>query len=236
MDMHRWSLLAVAALLVAGCAAMPQQHNVKEVRICNAADCDAASQKYSVGQLLNGFAQLLKTNEGENVTICSSNPKTRACESVGFCYFVLGGILPGNGCSKSIAFREIAIAGQQGQISLKANMPLTFIWTPVVCDTMTGTFSVDSPDEISLEFRPYYCNWMVVGNMSATFNFAVESIDLSHGQISGYWSHAVKGTGNGRGSGYVVLQFPKAMTGGENWLAGRAQLPLSGSKVLRAAP
>ena len=106
MDMHRWSLLAVAALLVAGCAAMPQQHNVKEVRICNAADCDAASQKYSVGQLLNGFAQLLKTNEGENVTICSSNPKTRACESVGFCYFVLGGILPGNGCSKSIAFSE----------------------------------------------------------------------------------------------------------------------------------
>ena len=101
---------------------------------------------------------------------------------------------------------------------------------------MAGTFSVDSPDEIFPEFRPYYRNWMVAGKMSATFNFAVESIDLSHGQISGYWSHAVNETGNGRGSGYVVLQFPKAMTGGEKRLAGRAQLPLSGSKFLRAAP
>lgn len=233
MDMHRWPLLAVAVLLIAGCAAIPQQHNVKEVRICNAADCDAAGQKYSAGQLLAGFRQLLKANEGEPVTICNSDPKARTCESVGFCYFVLGGILPGNGCAKSIVFNEIAISPNSNQLSLKAKMPLTFIWTPVSCDTMTGTLSVHAPDKISIEFQPYYCNWMKVGPMTATFNFAVESLDLSRGQIGVYLSHAVKGGGNGRGSGYVMLKFPKSMPDADNWLAGQPLLPAAGKQLTR---
>jgi hypothetical protein len=60
-----------------------------------------------------------------------------------------------------------------------------------------------------------------VGTMSATFTMALDSLDLDRGQIGGYWSHAVKGTGNGRGSGYAVLKFPKAMPDGENWLASQ---------------
>lgn len=232
MGTNRWSLLVttLAALLVAGCTAIPQQHAVKAVHICTTKDCDSADQKYSTAQLLAGFQQLLKANEGEQVTICDSDPKTRACESVGFCYFVLGGILPGNGCSKSIVFNEIAIGTQPGQLSLKATMPLTFIWTPVTCDAMTGTLSVHSPDEISIEFRPYYCNWMVVGNMAATLNFAVESLDLSRGQVGVYLSHAVKGTGNGRGSGYAVLKFPKAMPSGDNWLVEQPRAPEAGRR------
>lgn len=228
MGKHRWSLLvaAVAALLVSGCVAIPQQKFVKEVHICTADDCDTANHKYSAEQLLAGFQQLLKANEGEKVTICDSDPKTRACESVGFCYFVLGGTLPGNGCSQSIVFSEIAMGNQPGQLALKADMPLTFIWTPLKCASMTGTLSVRSADEISFEFQPYYCNWMAVGNMSATFNFAVESLDLSRGQVGGYASHAVKGTGNGRGSGYVILKFQKAMPGGDNWLVGQPVPPL----------
>ncbi len=230
MDTNRWSLLVtiVAALLVAGCTAIPQQQAVKTVHVCTAADCGSTDQKYSTVQLLAGFQQLLKANEGEPVTICNSDPKTRTCESVGFCYFVLGGILPGNGCAKSIVFSEIAIGKQPGQLSLKAKMPLTFIWTPVACDTMTGTLSVHAPNEISIEFQPYYCNWMVVGNMAATLNFAVESIDLSRGQVGVYLSHAVKGTGNGRGSGYAVLKFPKTMPDGDNWLVEQPKVPVAG--------
>lgn len=229
MSMHRWLLpvAVVAVLLFSGCAAIPQQHNVKQVHICNAKDCDTAGRKYSAGQLLTGFQQLLKANEGEKVTICSSNPKTRNCESVGVCQFVLGGIIPGNGCSQNMVFSEIAMGKQAGQIDLKANMPLTFIWTPMNCATTDATLSVRSPDEISLDFQPRFCSWMVVGTMSATFNLAVESIDLNHGQISGYWSHAVKGTGNGRGSGYLVLKFPKAMPSGENWLDAQPLIPVA---------
>jgi hypothetical protein len=216
MSMHHCSLLlaAAVALLVSGCTAIPQQQAVKEVHICYAEDCGTAGRKYSTEQLFAGFQQLLKANEGEKVTICSSNPKTRACESVGVCQFVLGGILPGNGCADHIVFSEIAMGDQTGQLALKADMPLTFIWTPVYCVTATAALSVRSADEISLDFQPRFCSWMAVGPMVATFSFTVESIDLNHRQIGGYWSHAVKGGGNGRGSGYAVLQFPKAMPPG----------------------
>lgn len=229
MAMHRWSLLA-AALLLAGCTALPQQSSVKEVHICDAADCETAASKYSAAQLLAGLQQLLKANEGEKVTIYSSNPKTRACESVGACQFVLGGIFPGNGCSDSMVFSEIGMGKQADQIDLKASMPLTFIWTPVYCATTAATLSVRSPDEISLEFQPRFCSWMAVGPMTATFNLAVESIDLNHGQIGGYWSHAVKGGGNGRGSGYLVLKFPKAMPAGENWLVAQPLPAVAGKQ------
>lgn len=235
MDMHRWMLLvaAAAALLLSGCAAIPQQNAVKEVRICGAEECDTTGHKYSAGQLVSGFQQLLKANEGEKVTICSSDPKTHACESVGICQFVLGGILPGNGCSESMVFSEIAKGKQTDQIDLKADMPLTFIWTPVACKATAATLSVRSPAEISLEFEPRFCAWMVVGTMSATFNFAVDSLDFNRGEIGGYWSHAVSGTGNGRGSGYAILQFPKAMPRGENWLAGQPSLTPAGAQLLR---
>lgn len=235
--MHRWSLLAaVAALLVSGCTAIPQKNAVKKIHICGAENCDTADHQYSAGQLLTGFQQLLKVNEGEKVAICGSNAKTRACESVGVCQFVLGGIVPGNGCAKDIVFSEIAMGSQTGQLSLKADMPLTFIWTPVYCAPATAALSVHSADEISLEFQPRFCSWMAVGPMVATFNFAIESIDLNHGQIGGYWSHAVKGGGNGRGSGYLVMKFPKAMPSGENWFAGQPLHPPSRAQLSGEEP
>ena len=55
--------------------------------------------------------------------------------------------------------------------------------------------------------------------MTTTFSFAVESVDLDRGRLGGYWAHAVAGTGNGKGSGYAVIQFPRTMPRGENWLA-----------------
>jgi starvation-inducible outer membrane lipoprotein len=53
MAMHCWSFL-IAALLLAGCAAIPQQHNVQDVHICAADDCDTTGQKYSAAQLFAG--------------------------------------------------------------------------------------------------------------------------------------------------------------------------------------
>lgn len=233
MGLHRWLLLvtAAAALLITGCTAIPQQHVGKEVHICDTDDCNSATHNYSVGQLLTGFQKLLQANEGEKVKICESDPKTHACKSVGICQFVLGGFIPGSGCAEHIVFSETAMNNQTGKISLKVNMPLTFIGTPASCETTTAILSVQSPDEIYMEFKPRYCNWMVVGNMSATFNFAVESLDLGRGRVGGYWSHAVTGNGNGRGSGYAVLSFPKTMPDGDNWLVERPELPVPQSKL-----
>jgi hypothetical protein len=218
-------IAAAAALLIGGCAATPQQSMVKEVRVCAAGNCAVADHTVSAKQMLNGVQQLLKANEGEEVRICDSDPKTRSCESVGICQFVLGGGIPGNGCARGIVFSDIAPTSQDGQISLKADMPRTFIWTPMTCATMTGTLSVRSADEISVDFEPHYCNWMVVGNMTATFTFAVESLDLDRGQVGVYWSHAVSGTGIGSGSGYALLEFPKSMPRGQNWVVKQSMAP-----------
>lgn len=92
---------------------------------------------------------------------------------------------------------------------MKTNIPLTFIKTRVNCKDAAGTLSVESTDEISITTQSYYCNWMVVGNMAAKFSFVVNSVDLDNGQIGGYWKHSVTGTGNGSGSGYAILKFPK---------------------------
>ncbi len=238
MGMYRWNMLvaAAAAWMAVGCVAVPQQDKVKEVRICAAADCDAAAPKYTAAQLLAGVQQLLKANEGQKVTICGSDPKTRACESTGICFFVLGGILPGNACADSIVFSNVATGSQARQIDLKANMSRTFIWIPIACDSMTGTLAVNSPNEIYLEFQPHTCAWMVMGVFTGTFNFAVDSIDLKQGQVSGYWSQGVKGTGNGRGSGYAVLKFPKAMPLEESWFAEQPMPPASREPLSHAGP
>lgn len=228
MKKNAWSLLAVgvAASILTACVAVPQHDAVKEVRVCAADHCGPAAHKYSSSQLLNGFQQLLLANKGEPVRICDSDPKNRDCASVGICQFVLGGFIPGNGCSTGIVFGDVAAGEHAGQLNLKADMPLSFIGTPLTCRTMTGTLSVDSEDVISAEFEPHYCNWMAIGNMSATFSFAVESLDVDHGTVGVYWSHAVQGNGVGRGSGYAVLEFPNSMPRGQNWLIGQQPLAL----------
>lgn len=200
-------IAAAAAMLLSGCSAIPQQNAVSAVRICGADGCETGGQRYSQTQLLSGFQELLKAHEGERITICKSDPSRRTCESVGICQFVLGGFLPGNGCADSIVFSEIARSGS-AELGMKADMPLTFIGTPVYCASTTASLSVRSPNEISLVFEPRFCSWMVVGTMSATFNIAMDYVDLGRGEVGGYWSHAVSGTGNGRGAGYAILQFP----------------------------
>ena len=97
-------MMVAAALLIAGCASAPQKIAVREVNVCSGDECDTSGHKYNAEQLLAGFHQLLKANEGQKVTVCDSDPKTRACESVGVCHLVIGGFSPGNGCVESIVF------------------------------------------------------------------------------------------------------------------------------------
>jgi len=74
---------------------------------------------------------------------------------------------------------------------------------------MTGELSIRSANEVAIEFQPHACSWMVVGIMSASFSFAVESLDFNRGEMGGYWQASVARTGNGSGSGYALLRFPR---------------------------
>ena len=194
---------------MASCASTAKQNTVKEIYLCSNEKCALADKQYSTEQLLQGFKELLQTNVDVEVPMCNADPKTRTCKSTKVCHLVLGGLLPGNGCSKNLIFSDINKDEQSTQLNMKTKMPLTFIGTPVQCTTAASTLSVNSTNDISLQLKSHFCSWMVVGAMTVQLDFAVESINLDKGEIGGYWKHTVRGTGNGNGSGYLVLKFPK---------------------------
>jgi len=195
--------------LVVSCSSNKALKNpVKEVNICAAEKCKPVTQTYSSEQLLSNFEDLIKRNETHEIPICSADAKTHRCTSEKVCYFVLGGLLPGNGCADNLTFNEVTKGQATNQINMKTVMPLSFISTRVSCDAAVTTLSVKTVNEISIELEPYHCSWMVMGQMKAKFSFFVDWIDKEHGQIGGYWNHSVTGTGNGSGSGYAILKFP----------------------------
>ena len=211
-------ILLSTHLFLTGCASTLKPQAPNTLYLCSGGQCGPASQQYSTASLLQGLAELLQINADEKVPMCNADPKTRTCTSNKVCHFVLGGILPGSGCAKNLIFSTINNDGQSPQITMKTKMPLTFIGTPVQCTTATSTLTVNSNNDISLHLQPHFCSWMVVGAMTAQLNFNVESINLDKGEIAGYWKHSVTGTGNGRGSGYLILRFPNNIV----WPAAKA--------------
>jgi hypothetical protein len=204
-------------LLLAGCAGAPQVHEVKEVYVCAADECGPAG-RFSSGQMLEAVYRFLKANEGRDFRVCESDVKTRNCDKEGLSYFVQGGPIPGLGSTSSGALAELKADPASQAVRAKMTSNLRFIGVPLVCADHPTTISIRSADEITIVDDPYYCNWMVVGNMTASFSFAVESVDFDKGRLGGYWSHGVAGNAAGKGSGYGVLEFPVKMPAGENWL------------------
>ena len=208
----------VLALLLAGCAGAPQVHEVKEVYLGAADQCGPAARSYSGTEMLQALYRLFKANEGKDFKICESDAKTRNCASEGVSYFVQGGPIPGVGSQASGAMADVKLDAAAQAVKSTMSSFLRFVGIPLACVSHPSTVLVRSADEITITDEPYYCNWMAVGNMTATFSFAVESIDLDKGRLGGYWSHAVAGNAGGKGAGYAVLEFPNRMPAGENWL------------------
>jgi hypothetical protein len=207
------------ALALAGCAGAPQLYEVKSVYVCAAEECGPAGQRYSANQMLRALHRLFEVNSEGEFRVCDSDPKTRHCASEGVGYFVMGGPIPGRGSQVGGAIRQPKIDPAMQNIRFTMASHLRFIGVPLACVDHPSTLTVRSADEISIADEPYYCNWVGVGNMSATFSFAVESVDFDKGRIAGYWAHAVAGVGNGRGEGYALIELEKPMPRGENWLA-----------------
>ncbi|HWV14987.1 MAG TPA: hypothetical protein VN030_06105 [Cellvibrio sp.] len=201
--------VCISLFLLASVASHAELPEPKEVSICSGESCTPAAQKYSAEQLLNHIEKLLSLNEGEKVSLCSADSQTRNCKSKKVCHFVLGGIIPGNGCSASLTFSEVEKNQQSTQLNMKTHMPLTFIGTPLMCKIAESSIEITSINDISLRLDPHFCSWMLVGAMAAKLEVKVESINLDRGEIAGYWRHSVKGTGNGSGSGYLLMRFPK---------------------------
>ena len=202
--------IIISSFFITSCSSNKALQNpVKEVTVCSAAKCLPATQTYSSEKLLRIFQELIKANDAQKIPICSADAKSHTCKSEKVCYLVLGGLLPGNGCAENLIFSEIESSNTEPQINMKTVMPLSFIGTNVSCASAETRLSIKSANEISIELKPYHCSWMVMGQMRASFSFFVDWIDKDRGQVGGHWNHSVAGTGNGRGSGYAILKFPK---------------------------
>ncbi len=216
------SIRAVSLILLTagltGCATTSPLHEIKTIQVCAAKECSGASQRYSADQLLHALDQLFQANDGAGMKFCSSDPTTRVCTGNDVGYFVLGGILPGRGSSSSGKVRQVRLDAADQLIRYKMSMYLRFLGAPLVCAEHDAVLSVRSVHDIAITDTSYPCNWLVMGIMSASFSFVIDSIDFDKGQLGGYWKHGVTGTGYGRGHGYALIEFPNSMPRGENWL------------------
>lgn len=197
--MKKILLLLFISFNLISCAHSPTPSKVTGLTICEQSKCSSQSPTKTLDQLQT----LLQTNSGK-ATICSADANRHLCTKPKVCHFVLGGILPGNGCANSLHFSEVKRIDQQ--LSMQADMPLKFWGTPVVCKTADALLT-NSPDHLSLTLKPHICSWMVMGVMTAKLEFHINWINLDTNEIGGYWHHSVSGTGNGRGSGYMIMQF-----------------------------
>ena len=205
-------------LALVGCANPPQLFEVKSIYICAGEECGPAGQRASTEQMLRGLQRLFEENDGLEYKVCMSDIKTRNCQAEGLGYFVMGGPIPGKGSQTAGKFSKPKLDTVKQELAYANHPNLFFNGIPLVCVSHPGKVTVRSSDEITLVDDGYYCNWAGVGNMVATFNFAVESIDFDRGRIGGYWSHGVAGLGAGKGQGYGVISLSKGIPRNVNWL------------------
>lgn len=211
-----WMLLAAG---LAGCATTQQLPAINTVRVCAGDECSETGQRYTTQQMLYALDRLFQANDGTGFKFCNSDPATHQCMAGDLGYFVLGGILPGRGSSSSGKVSQVKLDAANSSIRYVMSMNLRFLGLPLVCADHNAVLAVRSTNDIAITDSAYPCNWLVMGIMSASFSFVIDSVDFDKGQLGGYWKHGVTGTGNGRGRGYALIEFPKAMPRGENWLA-----------------
>lgn len=205
------------AMILAGCAAPVQQFEVKNIYVCASEECGPAGQRFTAQALTRGLSRLLELNNGLEYKVCESDLRSRHCITPGQGYFVMGGPIPGRGYQKSGRFSNIQVNPTTQTIEYTMQSDLYFIGVPLACVTHPGRVMVKSVDEISLVDDAYFCNWAGIGNMMASFNFAVESIDFDRGRLAGYWAHAVTGNAVGRGQGYGVIELNRGMPREADW-------------------
>lgn len=70
------------------------------------------------------------------------------------------------------------------------------------CVTAGGRIVARGNNTASVQFKPFYCNWVVIGNVLVNADFSIDSIDLQHKVVTGFYKLTFHGTGNAAGSGY----------------------------------
>jgi hypothetical protein len=195
-------LVLISSASLISCTHSTKPSGINDLTICEQGKCSSQPSTNAIDKLQHLFQT---HSDKDKATLCSADADQHKCHKPKVCHFVLGGILPGSGCASSLSFADVKRVDQQ-LITMKADMPLKFWGTPVVCKTAEALLT-NNANQLSLTLKPHICNWMVMGFMTAKLDFHINWINLDTNEIGGYWHHSVSGTGNGRGSGYMIMQF-----------------------------
>lgn len=79
---------------------------------------------------------------------------------------------------------------------------------PPTCVAARGTFTSRDDTSLTLSYGPFYCNWVVIGNVLTDVTFSIDQIDMQTRTFTGNYALQMNGTGNAAGTGYFRA-FPK---------------------------
>ena len=154
----------------------------------------AVGRQQAVAQLFDG-AQPYK------IKLCTADQSSRKCKpNQGLSASGVGGpFLP---LSMNVAALDIkSIKPAADGFAFSSQVDATVDAIPPLCGTVGGTIKTGT-NTASVQLNNFYCNWAVIGNVSASMKLSIDNIDLSDKTFSGYYRITFYGTGNASGSGY----------------------------------
>jgi hypothetical protein len=207
MGQIKQTLGILLVMLLSACVSAPPLEQVKATQLCSHQSCQAISPERSQ-QAIGSLKKLFYDGLSREFTLCESSGPGQGCSSNDLGMFVLGGPIPGRGALKSASLLTVTDAPTQNALQLRIALRESFIGTPLICSHADGSLTLDAQGRAILEFAPHYCNWALVGNVFTSFSMVLDRVDLTSRLVSGYYSLATTGTGNGKGSGYAAFRIP----------------------------
>ncbi|MEM8791515.1 MAG: hypothetical protein AAGE80_07845 [Pseudomonadota bacterium] len=162
-------------------------------------------------QILNAVATLLPEEDGTRAyVLCEADRETGQCSDdlPSLKAFGLGGLLlPLVMEVRGLEFNEVSV-DENGVPEFETDFDVTVNLIPPVCPDADGQFEVKEGGIVTLAHDPFYCNWVVIGNVVTQFDFAIDMLDPETQSFTGNYALQINGTGNAVGTGYFRA-FPK---------------------------
>jgi len=159
------------------------------------------------GEVLQKLYRMLKAVEGKGNSACEADPKTRQCTEEGFGIGLVAPI-PGLATHHEIVIKNVQLDEANRQIKFVSVNRGTYIGTPVLCSDSDVVLKVHSSTDIRVDKWEYFCNWMLIGNVSFERTHSFDYVNFGKGVIGG--AYTMSGAGfpaAGSGKGYSLIDF-----------------------------
>jgi hypothetical protein len=139
------------------------------------------------------------SREPYTIELCEAELSSKQCVAGnhGISAQGVGGLfLPLKLYVKGIAVRSADGSTLKGTVDSKVDAV-----TPI-CGAVEVEIVTSQSSAASLHLKPFYCNWLAIGNVIVNAELSIDSIAVKENVFSGYYKISFHGTGNALGSGY----------------------------------